>query len=218
MGNAAVEMFLRAIATDVTVAEFTRAAAEHPEWMPQRAPSPTAAPVPSDQLDAVLAASGLSADQLEETRREARDPGLGARIALHDAGIAADLLRSSRTAQQVAELLDRDSSNIRRGVQAGRYYAVRVAGALRLPDWQFVERTTYDYTPGEDAVPDIEIVPLPNLSAVVAAIPEGLHPQVIAGFMDTPQPELDDRSPIEWLTGGGDPEPVSDLVAGLVHQ
>lgn len=218
MSTAAAEDFLNAIATDVSVVEFTRAAAEHPEWMPSRAPSPTAAPMPSAQLDALLAMSGLSEVEQEEARREARDPALGARIAVHDTGVAAHLLGSTLTTQQAASLLGRDPSNIRRGVQAGRYYAVRVAGTLRLPEWQFVEEVTYDHTPGEDAVPDSEFVALPNLADVVPAIPRDLHPEVVAGFMATEQAELDGRSPTEWLRGGGDPGPLCDLLAGLGHQ
>ena len=218
MSTAETEEFLNAIATDVSVAAFVRAAAEHPEWMPTRAPNPTAAPAPDDQLDAVLALSGLREAEQEQARQEARDPELGARIAVHDAGVAARLVQSTYTTQQAAELLERDPSNIRRGVQGGRYYAVRVAGALRLPEWQFVEEVTYDYSPGEDAVPESEVVALPNLEAVVAAIPRELHPEVVSGFMSTGQAELGGRSPIDWLRGGGDPSPVCDLLGGLAHQ
>lgn len=218
MSNGAAEDFLSAIATDVSVEQFTRAAAEHPEWMPSRAPSPAAAPLPDDQLDALMALSGLGQAEQEQARQEARDPELGARIAVHDARVAARLVQATYTTQQAAELLGRDPSNIRRGVQGGRYYAVRVAGTLRLPTWQFVEEVTYDYTPGEDAVPDVEVAALPNLEAIVAAIPRGLHPEAVSGFMSTGQAELDGRSPIEWLGGGGDPVPVRDLLAGLGHQ
>jgi len=218
MSNAAAENFLNSIATDVSVAEFARAVTEHPEWMPTRVPSPAAAPIPAGQLDPILEMSGLSVEEQGEVRREARDPALGVRIAVHDAGVAASLMGSTLSTQRAAELLDRDPSNIRRGVQEGRYYAVRVAGKLRLPAWQFIEQMTYEDIPGEDAVPDGEFVPLPNLSALVPDLPPGLHPHTVEGFMRTPQPELDDTSPIEWLTGGGEPGPVSGLIAGLSRQ
>lgn len=213
-----MESFLASIATDVSVAEFVRASVEHPEWMPTRAPLPAAAPMPTEDLDAILAGSGLSPEDQGIARREAQDPSLGVRIALHDAHISADLVTSMLTTKEAATLLGRDPSNIRRGVHEGRYYAVRVAGALRLPQWQFIEQTTYDDAPGEDVVPDVQGVPLPNLASLVSRIPTGLHPRTIEGFMHTDQPELDDHSPIEWLTGGGDPVEVGTLVAGLAYQ
>ena len=218
MSGTARENFLNAIATDVSVAQFTQAIAEHPEWMPTRAPDPAAAPVPTAQLDPVLQMSGLSAEQRDEVWREARHPALGVRIAAHDAQVAANLVDSTLSTQQAADLLGRDPSNIRRGIQERRYYAVRVAGRLRLPAWQFIGQPRYDHSPGEDAVPETEYLPVPNLSTVVPAIPPSLHPQTIAGFMQTPQPELDDTSPIDWLTGGGDPVLVSSLLDGFIHQ
>lgn len=217
MTSSAAEAFLNAIATDVSVADYTRAVTQHPEWMPTRAPSPAVAPAPAGQLDPILVMSGLSADEQRQARREAQDRGLGVRIAAHDTQIAQRLVDSTLTTQGVAELLGRDPSNIRRGVQEGRYYAVRVAGRLRLPEWQFVEQVTYDHTPGEDAVLDTKYVPLPNLAALVSSIPPGLHPQVIEGFMRAPQPELD-GPPLEWLAGGGEAGPVTDLISGLGHQ
>lgn len=204
MSNSTLEDFLNSIATDVSVAEFTRAVTEHPEWMPRRAPHPGAAPLPTAQLDAVLEMSGLTPDEHESARREARDPALGPRIAAHDAQVAAHLVDFTYSTQQVAVLLDLDQSNIRRGVQDGRYLAVRVAGRLRLPTWQFVEESP--------------TVPLPNLRELVSSIPSGLHPHTIAGFMETAQPELDDMTPVEWLSGGGDARPVCDLISGLAHQ
>lgn len=218
MSDSVLEDFLNSIATDVSVAEFTRAVTEHPEWMPSRAPSPVAAPVPAAQLDAVLEMSGLTPAEQASARREARDPDLGTRIAAHDMQVTAHLVDFTYSTQQVAVLLDLDQSNIRRGVQDGRYLAVRVAGKLRLPRWQFIEETSMGHVPADDAVLDTSTVPLPNLRALVGAIPSHLHPQAIAGFMETAQPELDDMTPVEWLSGGGDARPVSDLIRGLAHQ
>lgn len=214
----AAENFLESIATDVSVSDFAQAMAEHPEWMPTRAPHPAAAPVPSGELDQVLEMSGLSVGDQEEARREARSSALGARIAAHDTQVAADLVDSTLSTRQAADLLGRDPSSITRGVQENRYYAVRVAGRLRLPEWQFTERTTQDITPGKGAVPDVEYVPLPSMSTLVPHLPPGLHPRTVTGFMHTAQPELDELSPIEWLTSGGAPDPVCALVAGLIHQ
>lgn len=216
MSDSVLEDFLNSIATDVSVAEFTRAVTEHPEWMPDRAPHPAAAPVPTAQLDAILEVSGLTPDEQASARREARDPELGTRIAVHDAQVAARLVDFTYSTQQAAALLELDPSNIRRGVQDGRYLAVRVAGKLRLPAWQFIDATTVH--PDDEAAAGTSTLPLPNLRALVSAVPRDLHPLTIAGFMQAPQPELDDRSPVEWLTGGGDARPVSDLLTGLGHQ
>lgn len=214
MSNSALENFLDSIATDVSVAEFTRAVAEHPEWMPSRAPHPAAAPAPTEQLDAILEMSGLTPDEQARVRHEARDPDLGTRIAAHDTQVAAHLVDFTYSTQQAAVLLELDPSNIRRGVQDGRYVAVRVAGKLRLPAWQFIDATTI-HPAGSDDAQATSTVPLPNLRALVSAIPGGVHPQAIAGFMQTPQPELDDMTPVEWVTGGGDVRPVSELLTGL---
>ncbi|CPU62639.1 Uncharacterised protein [Mycobacteroides abscessus] len=46
-----------------------------------------------------------------------------------------------------------------------------------------------------------------GMDRVLRALPEGLHPVAIEGFLDTPQPDLStDRpmTPLEWLRGGGD--------------
>lgn len=218
MSDSVLENFLNSIATDVSVAEFTRAVAEHPEWMPGRAPHPAAAPAPAEQLDAILEVSGLTADEQASARREARDPDLGTRIAAHDAQVAARLVDFTYSTQQAAVVLELDPSNIRRGVQDGRYLAVRVAGRLRLPAWQFIDATTTHRAGSHDAAAGASTVPLPNLRALVSAIPGDVHPQAIAGFMQTPQPELDDMTPIEWVTGGGDARPVSDLLTGLSRE
>lgn len=70
-----------------------------------------------------------------------------------------------------------------------------------LPSWQFTGRE-----------------PLPGLRSL-ATPAAGLHPLIVAGFMHTPDPDLDlDQngravSPLEWLTAGGEPS----VVAGLLH-
>lgn len=218
MGSSPAEAFLNAIATDVSVEDFTRALREHPEWLPPRAANPRVAPPPAGELDPILAMSGLSAAEQKRSRREAQSDDLGVRVAAHDTQVAGNLLASTLTTSAAAELLDRDPSNIRRGVQDQRYYAVRVADRLRLPRWQFVEEEYIDYEIGYDAVPDTRWIPLPHLAELVPTIPTDLHPQVVEGFMSTAQADLDDQSPLEWLAGGGGPEPVIALIAGLGHQ
>jgi hypothetical protein len=42
-----------------------------------------------------------------------------------------------------------------------------------------------------------------------------MRPVTLARFMHTPQPDFGDRTPIEYLAGGGDPHLVADFVADL---
>lgn len=210
-----VQEFLDLIATDVTVEAFVKEWAVRPEWVPPRALSPLAAPMTESDLDGVLAMSGLPDEAQEQVRLEVRDEALGVRVALHDAQVLGDLLRSTWSTKEAAEELGRDVTSITRAINASRYYGIKVAGALRLPLWQFMEQVEYQYVPGEDAVPDIRYVPLPDLRDVVEAIAPSLHPSVVEGFMYTPQGDLDGMTPRDWLAGGGRSADVAELVAGL---
>jgi hypothetical protein len=50
---------------------------------------------------------------------------------------------------------------------------------------------------------------------IVPAIPRGTTPAVLDVFMHTPQPDLDDRTPIEHLAAGGDPALVARFIQDL---
>jgi hypothetical protein len=80
---------------------------------------------------------------------------------------------------------------------------MRVGRSLRLPTWQF----------------DDELRPLPGLAAVLAALPSGMHPREVEGFMTTPQDDLrvrgHNRSPRDWLLSGGSPAQVAAHAADL---
>jgi hypothetical protein len=114
---------------------------------------------------------------------------------------------SSLTAEQVAHELGLSASTIRHYKSAGRLYSYERRGKLHFPLWQF------STTSGQV---------IPSLAAVLAALPQEAHPQTIAGFFQTLQPDLviDGRtsSAKQWLEAGGDPEPVvaiaSDLASG----
>jgi len=54
----------------------------------------------------------------------------------------------------------------------------------------------------------------PGLDVIVPAIPLGTTPAVLDAFMHTPQPDFDDRTPIEHLAAGGDPALVAGFVGG----
>lgn len=111
----------------------------------------------------------------------------------------AGLVAGSVGIAEAALLLGVDRSRVSQRLSAGSLWSFRLGRSRRLPRWQF----TAD---GRS---------LPGLEVVVAAIPAGLSPESVAGFMDTAQPELEGRTPAAHLAGGGDPGPVGVLVAGL---
>ncbi len=100
---------------------------------------------------------------------------------------------------EAALLLGVDRSRVSQRLTAGSLWSFRLGRSRRLPRWQF--------TPDGPSLPGLEVL--------VAAIPAGLSPESVAGFMNTPQPELEGRTPTAHLSGGGDPGPVAELVAGL---
>lgn len=111
----------------------------------------------------------------------------------------AGLVASSVGIAEAALLLGVDRSRVSQRLSAGSLWSFRLGRGRRLPRWQFTA----------------EGRSLPGLDVVVAAIPAELSPESVAGFMDTPQAELEGRTPLAYLAGGGDPGPVAELVAGL---
>lgn len=105
----------------------------------------------------------------------------------------------SLSTAEVAGRLGVDPSRIRHMSADGALYAMRTGRQNRYPSWQF----------GDDGRP------LPGLRAVLQALPPGLHPLEVRGFMTTPQPDYAVRgrelTPIQWLAAGGDPAVVADL-------
>ncbi len=86
-----------------------------------------------------------------------------------------------------------------------KLYSYRAGGRLVFPDWQFSEA-------GDKVIPSLE--------AVLRVLPVDLHPQSVAGFFLTPQPDLIlHGSPVSakaWLEAGGPARNVIDLAEGLV--
>ena len=137
------------------------------------------------------------------------DPATAARlgsseqVAVDRARVEFDLLRRSYPVHDIAAKWGLDDSRIRHRVRNRVLYGVRMGRALRLPTWQF----------GDD------LRPLPGLATVLAALPEGMHPREVEGFMTTPQADLRvrgrDVSPRDWLLTGGDPAQVAAYAADL---
>ncbi len=116
---------------------------------------------------------------------------------------AARQMRSrSLTTSEVAHLLGRAPSNVRRSLSTGNLQSVgsTTTGRERLfPEWQFTQ--------------DGRI--LPGLRQVVEALPDDYHPLDVEEFMVTPHEGLRGRSPVVWLSGNGDVETVARIADEL---
>jgi len=108
------------------------------------------------------------------------------------------MLATSASVKEVAEMLGVDRSRISRRISGQSLWSFPIQGARRIPRWQIVDGGL-----------------LPGLDVVIPAIPRGMRPVTLARFMHTPQPDFGDRTPIEYLAGGGDPHLVADFVADL---
>lgn len=116
----------------------------------------------------------------------------------------AALLGSCVTPADVAGALGVDASRVRHRLADGALLSLPGAGRRRLlPRFQL----------------DTDLVPLPGLAVVLAALPADLHPLEVEGFFTTPQPDLVVRrkalSPREFLLAGGDPALVARAAAGV---
>lgn len=111
---------------------------------------------------------------------------------------------SAFTAAEVAEHLGLSASTVRHYKAARKLYSYFVDGKLAFPAWQFNEA-------GDKSIPSLE--------DVLDVLPEDLHPQAVAGFFLTPQPDLViNGTPVSakaWLEAGGSKEPVVELAEGL---
>lgn len=142
--------------------------------------------------------SGVPADSFDPEQQAVARAKLVSRAIATDAK-SAPLLSTA----QVAELLGRAPSNVRRSAGTHDLYAVHrgTGRELGFPSWQFVND-----------------LPLRGLREVLAALPDSMHPLSVEGFMTTPQEELEDRSPVEWLSTGGDVAIVVQLADSTARQ
>jgi hypothetical protein len=105
------------------------------------------------------------------------------------------VLSESVSIKEAAGILGVDRSRVSRHITGKTLWAFDLQGSRRIPRWQFLGGGL-----------------LPGLDVIVPAIPRGATPAVLEVFMHTPQPDFDDRTPIEHLAAGGD----SALVAGFI--
>ena len=143
----------------------------------------------------VLRAAGFSLEA-----RSTNEPDVVARTAAQGAVIVAE----AKTAAQVARAMEVTASRVRQRATDRTLVAIRDGDEWRFPSWQFDPET------GKE---------IRGLATVIRAMPSGLHPLAMFRFMTQPNPDLDVNdlpvSPIAWLIGGGDTEPVAQLAAGL---
>lgn len=116
-----------------------------------------------------------------------------------------DLAATSYTVGDAAVRLGVDSSRIRHRIADRSLYGLRIGARLHLPHWQF--------TDGEPSGP------LPHLRAVLRAVPDGVSPIEMTGFMTVPQAELvlagRAVTPRQWLLAGQRPEAICEILAGF---
>ena len=109
---------------------------------------------------------------------------------------------SSLTAAEVGEKLHLAASTVRQLGAVRKLYAYLVNGRLVFPDWQFT-RTGNRVLPGLERILDV--------------LPDDLHPQTVAGFFLTPQPDLvlngEATAVAVWLEERGSVEPALALAA-----
>lgn len=111
---------------------------------------------------------------------------------------------SSVTADVAAKRMRLSPSTIRHYKASRKLYSYLVNGKLAFPGWQFNDT-------GDRSIPSLE--------DVLAVMPSDLHPQSVAGFFLTPQPDLvlhgEPVSAKEWLEAGGSEEIVVELAKAL---
>jgi hypothetical protein len=112
-------------------------------------------------------------------------------------GHAKRLAATGFTLEEVAVGLEISDLEVRRLRVARELWAVPDGLSWRFPAAQF----------DIDLIAHRPIRQVHGLARVLAALPAGLHPAAIEGFLHSPQPDLfRDRqySPLKWLRGGGD--------------
>lgn len=173
----------------------------------------------SDDFDELRAdRPGLSRPDAVTAQHMVSPAGLtekDARI-LDDAGFIAEPERDAQTAQlidtaltvdHVAAALRASQSQIRQARLRHGLWAIDVDGRWLFPRMQFEENPRADGGQRQ----------IRGLDQVLEALLHDLHPASVAGFLDTPHPNLlhmgTPTAPVEWLRSGGDTDPVLDLVA-----
>lgn len=150
--------------------------------------------LPLAELEA-LRAAGVSLDGPEN------DP-TGAIQVVAGAGRFQQFREDALSVNDAARELERTPGRIRQLIRAGELATLPTGdGGHLIPRWQLPAGTL-----------------LPGLKTVLKAAGT-VHPLTLAGFMTRADVDLEvdgePVSPVDWLLGGGDPEAVAALAAGL---
>lgn len=150
-------------------------------------------PRPADYFSAdqraTLESVGLDLSPLRAGERDVRARTVALQAVLRDTAL---------TVAGAAERIGVDASRIRHRIADSQLVGWKDHGGWRLPVWQFTD----------DDV-------LPGLGTVLAAVPDDQPALVVAAFMTTPQLDLGDVTPRDWLLAGGDPARVASLMSVL---
>lgn len=118
----------------------------------------------------------------------------------------ATLVTTAYTTAQVAEMLGVRDSRVRQRRADRTLWAIQSGNEYLFPAMQFIDFQFVTDSPRRSQIR--------GLDRVLPALPESLHPLSVAGFLTTPQPGLIRKgelvTPLEWLSTGGDPQPVLD--------
>jgi excisionase family DNA binding protein len=156
------------------------------------------APVPSvpasrnlsAEQEAALWAAGSFVDEM---------PPIAERASTKTAQRVVTMIAAALTTEEAAARLGVSASRIRQRLGERTLLAVKIGPAHRLPAFQF----TAD---GE----------LPGWGAVASTVPENAHLVSVDRFMGNPHPDLTAHgevlSPIDWLTEGGAPGRVRNMI------
>ncbi|WNM27356.1 hypothetical protein RN607_14325 [Demequina capsici] len=160
------------------------------------ASTPDYSSVPQDDLDVMVAESGLDAASQSQVRASWAEPK---KLALaQQARDAESLAMTARAALTIAEAADREGvsrSTVSRRIQRRELLTVAGArGRVLLPLWQFTQKG-----------------PLPGLEEIIPSL-LGADPVGVTNLVAAPQELLGGASIVAWLTDGGDVTPVRDIV------
>ncbi len=161
-------------------------------------PGETSAEKALNQFYQLLMQSPVSSEQEQVHVRRLRSRQRLQRLLLGDGD------EPPLSSDEVATWLGKSPQVVNRQAKSGRYVAALVRGSNRYPVWQF--------TP-HGSVPSEELAALFSLFG-------GARRWPWIAFLRTPQPDLDEYSPIDWLNGGGEFAPVKRLAkkrAGLIQ-
>lgn len=156
-----------------------------------------AQPLSAGEREFLTTQAGVPTTDLDPDSDRAKSAQLA--VASGQAAAAEQFRKSALTTNEVAALLGRAPSHVRRSHLQGDLYAVKDGRANLFPRWQFTD--------------DGRVVN--GLRRIIGLFPDDFHPLDIAALMTTPADELSGRSPVEWLAGGGQVEPVASLVEAL---